>query len=350
MIATDKYIDLLKQLIACPSFSREEDKTAAVLCAFLEQEKITFRRFKNNIWAVNLYFDPDKPSILLNSHHDTVKPNPGYSRDPFSPDIRGGRLYGLGSNDAGASLVCLLAAFQYLYAQSNLTYNLIWAATAEEEISGSNGMEALFPLLPTIDFAIIGEPTTMKMAIAEKGLIVLDCVTKGKAGHAARGEGENAIYKAMKDIAWFQNYRFPRNSEFLGDIKMSVTMIAAGEQHNIVPDLCRFTVDIRTTDVYTHEEVLSIISKHVEAGIVARSTRLKPSSIPKNHPLVQAGFSLGLKAYGSPTLSDQALVPTPSLKIGPGDSARSHASNEFVYINEIESGIKLYIQLINKLV
>lgn len=343
-------INLLRELICIPSFSKEEDQTGDVIERFLQQRGVKTYRKQNNIWAYNKYYDTSKPTILLNSHHDTVKPNTGYTRDPFSSDIEGGKLYGLGSNDAGGCLVSLIATFLHFYSLENLKYNFCFAATAEEEISGINGLESVIPDLGKLDFAIVGEPTLMELAIAERGLIVLDCIAHGKAGHAARDEGDNAIYRALKDINWFINYRFPRESEVFGPIKMSVTVIHSGSQHNVVPATCEFVVDIRVTDAYRNEEVLDIIRQHVICDVKPRSVRLKPSSIPKDHPVVQAGIDLGRTTYGSPTTSDQALLDIPSLKLGPGDSARSHMADEFIYINEIESGVELYIEILKRIV
>ncbi len=342
-------IELLQQLISIPSFSREEEKTANLLMSFFNHHGMAAIRKGNNVWAKNKYFDPNKPTILLNSHHDTVKPNPAYTRDPFSANIENGKLYGLGSNDAGGPLVSLIVTFFYFYNEQNLNYNLVMAATAEEEISGTNGVELIWDDLPKIDFAIVGEPTLTDIAVAEKGLLVLDCVTKGKAGHAAREEGVNAIYKSLKDIEWFRNYQFPIISDSLGSVKMSVTVIHAGQAHNQVPAECRFTVDVRVTDAYTLEEVLDIINQHVSCEVMPRSLRLRSSGVSENHPLVIAGKSLGKNLYGSPTTSDQALIPVPSIKMGPGDSARSHSADEFIFVNEIEEGINSYIALIEKL-
>ncbi|WP_026905345.1 M20 family metallo-hydrolase [Pedobacter glucosidilyticus] len=341
---------LLQRLIAIPSLSKEEDKTADEIAVFLEQRGVKIHRKGNNVWAYNLHFDAKKPTILLNSHHDTVKPNQGYTRDPFLPEIIDGKLFGLGSNDAGGALVSLIATFLYFYPQENLKYNILIAATAEEEISGKEGLERIVPDLGKLEFAIVGEPTEMHLAVAEKGLLVLDCVAKGKSGHAARNEGENAIYKALKDIAWFRDYKFTKVSPTLGPIKTTVTIINAGSQHNVVPDECKFTVDVRVTDAYTNEEVLKIIRQFVDCEVIPRSTRLKPSSIPIDHPIVQAGIALGRKTYGSPTTSDQALLNIPSLKCGPGDSARSHTADEFIYVDEIEKGIKLYVKMISEII
>lgn len=339
-------IELLKQLICIPSFSKEEDRTADLIQTFLRDKGVPTKRLLNNVWAFNKYFDKDKPTILLNSHHDTVKPNAGYTKDPFAPIVEEGKLFGLGSNDAGASLVSLMAVFIHFY-ENKGNYNVVFVASAEEEISGKNGIEVVLPELGKVDFAIVGEPTQMQMAIAEKGLMVLDCVARGRSGHAAREEGENAIYNAMKDIFWFQNYQFDRTSELLGEVKMSTTIIQSGSQHNVVPDKCFFTVDVRTTDVYSSQETLEIIRKNVSSDVMPRSMRMNPSAIPIDHPIVKAGIRMGRRIYGSPTSSDQALMNFPSLKMGPGDSARSHTADEFVWINEIEEGIKLYIELLN---
>jgi acetylornithine deacetylase len=343
-------LSLLKSLIASPSFSKEEEGTAKIIEEFLNSRNVQTRRKGNNIWAYNQYFDAAKPTLLLNSHHDTVKTNSTYTRDPFSPDVEEGKLYGLGSNDAGGCLVSLIATFLYFYAEKELTYNICLAATAEEEISGKNGIESILPDLGRLDFAIVGEPTLMNLAIAERGLMVLDCTVHGKTGHAARDEGDNAIYKALKDIEWFQNYRFAKVSEVFGPLKMSVTIINAGSQHNVVPALCTFTVDVRVTDAYANEEVLKIIKTNVDCEVKPRSTRLKPSSIDKSHPIVIAGLSLGRTTYGSPTTSDQALLSIPSVKIGPGDSARSHMADEYVYVDEVFEGIRLYIDMLKPVI
>lgn len=343
-------LELLKNLISIQSFSKEEDKTADLIGQFLQERGIKIHRKLNNIWAYNLNFDASKPTVLLNSHHDTVKPNSGYTRDPYEPEIEDGKLYGLGSNDAGGCLVSLIATFLYFYAQEDLAYNICLATTAEEEISGNNGLECIIPDLGELAFAIVGEPTEMQLAIAERGLLVLDCTVTGKAGHAAREEGDNAIYKALKDIEWFRNYRFAKVSEVFGALKMSVTIINAGSQHNVVPATCTFTVDVRVTDAYSNEEVLRIIRTNVDCDVKARSVRLKPSSIDKEHPLVQSGIALGRTTYGSPTTSDQALLSIPSVKVGPGDSARSHMADEYVFIKEIAEGIELYIDMLKPVI
>lgn len=337
---------LLQKLITIESFSKTEDKTADAIEAFLKNKNVVTNRYLNNVWAKNNYFDDSKPTILLNSHHDTVKPNAQYTKNPFDPIIEDGKLYGLGSNDAGGPLVSLLACFLHFYNQTDLKFNLIFAATAEEEISGKNGIEILLPKLGDIYFGIVGEPTKMDIAIAEKGLLVIDCVAHGISGHAAREEGVNAIYNAIKDIEWFRTFNFPETSETLGPVKMTVSMIQAGLQHNIVPDSCSFTVDIRTTDLYSNEAVLDVIKQHISSTINPRSIRLNSSSVDKNHPMLQAGKLLQRNLYGSPTTSDQALMSFSTFKMGPGDSARSHTADEFIYINEIEEGIDLYIQLL----
>lgn len=345
-----KSIQLLSKLISIESFSRQEDGTATALSQFFESENVATRRKGNNLWAVNKHFVKGRPTILLNSHHDTVKPNAGYTRNPFSPEIEDEKLFGLGSNDAGGPLVSLIAAFLFFYDRSDLRYNIILAATAEEEISGTGGIESIWNDLGEIDFAIVGEPTLCEMATAEKGLMVLDCVARGTSGHAAREEGVNAIYKALTDIEWFRTYQFPRKSEALGNMKMSVTIIQAGSQHNVVPSECRFTVDVRVTDAYTLEETLLIIKNFVACEVTPRSLRIRPSGIDDSHPLVTSARKLGLRLYGSPTTSDQALIPVPSVKIGPGDSARSHSADEFIGLDEIRKGIDTYISLLSNII
>lgn len=341
-------VDLLHQLIATPSVSREEDQTAAILEKFFQLHGIPSKRKGNNVWAVNKSFDPAKKTLLLNSHHDTVRPNPGYTRDPFMPAVEEGKLFGLGSNDAGGPLVALIAAFLHLY-ERVLPWNLVIAATAEEEISGTQGVESIWSFLPPIDAAIVGEPTDMEAAISEKGLLVVDCVETGKAGHAAREEGDNAIYRALEDIQWFRSYRFPKVSKSLGEVKMSVTIIQAGQAHNQVPAECRFTVDIRVTDAYTLEEVLNTVRANTRCTVVPRSMRLRPSGISTDHPLVIACTRLGKKLYGSPTTSDRGLIPVPSIKMGPGSSSRSHMADEFIFVREIEQGIEDYIGIMEQL-
>ncbi|NEU08940.1 M20 family metallo-hydrolase [Flavihumibacter sp. R14] len=348
-ILTTNSIELLKKLISTASFSREEDQTATLIENYLQEQGVRTHRKVNNVWCYNEFFDAAKPTILLNSHHDTVKPNAAYTRDPFSPHMEDGRLFGLGSNDAGGCLVSLIAVFLHFYSRNDLKYNLCLAASSEEEISGKNGLELILPELGELEFAVVGEPTLMDLAIAERGLLVLDCLAEGKAGHAAREEGDNAIYKALKDIEWFRDYRFAKESALFGPVKMSVTVIEAGTQHNVVPATCKFTVDVRVTDAYRNEEVLKIIRNNVSCKVTPRSVRLKPSSISVDHPLVQAGIAMGRKTYGSPTTSDQALLDIPSLKIGPGDSARSHMADEYIYLDEIREGVELYIQMLEKI-
>lgn len=354
----DDAVELLQQLISIPSYSKYEKETADLIQSFLENKDISPVRFLENVWAVNKYFDAGKPTILLNSHHDTVKANKQYTKDPFEPLVEDGKLYGLGSNDAGGCLVSLIATFIHYYDHPNLKYNLIIAATAEEEISGYNGLEALLgnkdfkaQLKTEPAFAIVGEPTQMNLAIAEKGLMVLDCIAIGKAGHAAREEGVNAIYVALKDINWFSNYQFEKISEWLGPVKMSVTVIETeNKAHNIVPSHCKYIVDVRVTDVYSHEEVYDTIRQHVSSEVVPRSMRLRSSSIDINHSIVQAGIALGKSCYGSPTSSDQALMHFPSLKCGPGDSARSHTADEYIYLEEIKNGIADYIEMLDAVI
>ncbi len=344
-------IGLLKELIAMPSFSKEEDQTAGIISRFLAEQGLATTRVGNNVFVSNLYFDEAKPTILLNSHHDTVKPSSQYTRNPFLPIIEEGRLYGLGSNDAGGALVSLIATFLFFNKYEKLKYNLVLATTAEEEISGSNGIESILNFLPGIDCAIVGEPTRMEMAVAEKGLMVLDCVAIGKPGHAAGDEGENAIYKAVKDIEWIGSFQFNKVSDLLGASKMSVTIIETENKlHNVVPGQCKFVVDVRINELYTHEEILESVQNNLQSEVTPRSMRLRSSIISLQHPLVIAGRDLGKSYYGSPTTSDKSLMPFPALKIGPGDSARSHTADEFIYIDEIKEGIELYIQLLNKLV
>ena len=350
-ILQNEAVELLKELISIPSFSKEEDQTAGILCRFIGTKGIVHTRVGNNVFALNKHFDDKKPTILLNSHHDTVKPNPQYTRNPFTPEIEDGKLFGLGSNDAGGCLVSLIATFLHFYEKPDLRYNIILAATAEEEISGSGGIEYTLPYLPAINCAIVGEPTQMQIAVAERGLMVLDCISHGKAGHAARNEGENAIYNAIRDIEWFRNYKLLKISDLLGPSKMSVTVIETeNKAHNMVPSQCKFVVDTRINELYSFEEVIDIIKANVQCEVTPRSTRLRSTSIAIDHPLVIAGINLGRTYYGSPTTSDKALMPFPTLKIGPGDSARSHTADEYIYIDEIKNGIELYIQLLNNVV
>ena len=343
-------IDLLKGMIARPSISRDEKEVADFLEAHWKQAGQTVFRHGNNLWMTSQPMDPAKPTLLLNSHIDTVKPVAGWSRDPFTPEeSEEDRLYGLGSNDAGASVVSLYAAFSIL-TQKEQPYNLIFLASCEEEVSGKNGLESVIPYLPPIQFAIVGEPTGMQPAVAEKGLMVLDCVATGKSGHAARNEGINAIYLALKDIEWFQHYQFPKQSDFLGPVKMTVTIIQAGTQHNVVPDKCTFTVDIRSNECYSNEQLFELIQQQVSSEIKARSFRLNSTRTDMDHPFVRRALMMGCQPFGSPTLSDQALMPFPSVKMGPGQSARSHSADEYIELMEIREAIDMYVRLLDQLV
>jgi acetylornithine deacetylase len=356
-ILYEEAVALLKELISIPSLSKAEDKTVDCIQNFLQQKNIPAFRLLNNVYCTNKFFDASKPTVLLNSHHDTVAANSAYSNNPLEAKIEADKLFGLGSTDAGASLVSLLATFLFFYEAKNLAYNIVFAASAEEEISGANGIEKLFNhnefaeyFRHSNSFAIVGEPTQLQLAIAEKGLLVLDCTANGIAGHAARNEGENAIYKATRAIDWFQNYSFDKVSDLLGKVKMTVTAISTqNKAHNIIPAECTFTVDIRVTELYTHQQILEIIKQHVDVEIAARSVRLKSTGIDISHPIVAAGLSLGKQTFGSPTLSDKALIPLPTLKCGVGNSAQSHSANEFVLLKDIEDGINFYIALLQKL-
>lgn len=344
---TSDAVKLLCQLIAIPRFSREETQAADMLEQVMSSEYgFDVNREGNNLWCVHPDYQPNRSTLLLNAHIDTVKPTTAWTRNPHEASIEDGIIYGLGSNDDGASLVSLMQVFRVL-SQKTLSYNLILALSAEEEVSGKNGMEHLLTVMPKIDVALVGEPTGMHPAIAEKGLMVLDLTAHGKAGHAARNEGDNAIYHAMDDIAWFRNYQFPKQSELLGPVKMSVTIVNAGAQHNVVPAECTFTVDVRSNECYSNEELFSIISQNVKSEVKARSFRLSSSGIEVNHPLVQRAIALGRKPFGSPTLSDQALMRFPSFKMGPGESPRSHTANEFVKIDEIREAISIYLNMLD---
>jgi acetylornithine deacetylase len=341
-------IELLKKLIFTPSFSGEEANTADLIYGFLCERGVEAHRFLNNVWAKNKYFSPEKPTLLLNSHHDTVKPSPAYSRNPFEPVIEYGKLYGLGSNDAGGSVVSLLSVFCDLY-EKHLPCNIVIAITAEEEAICKNGISALWQHLGKIDFALVGEPTEMQAAIAERGLIVLDCVAEGISGHAARNEGKNALYEALDDILWFRNYKFPKISKLMGEVKMTVTVIHSGLQHNVVPSKCEFVVDIRPTDCYSNEEIVDIIRANVKSGITPRSLHLKASSISEDHILVKTAKNLDIPCYVSPTTSDISRIHVPAIKMGPGNSVRSHIADEFIYIEEIENAMKQYVAFLEKL-
>jgi acetylornithine deacetylase len=341
----EEALSLLTALVETPSFSREEDQTAVVISNFLTSKNIAWERSGNNVWAKNKFFNPQLPSILLNSHHDTVKPNQGYTKNPFEAVLEEGKLYGLGSNDAGGCLVSLITTFVYFY-EKILPCNLFLAATAEEEISGANGIESLLPLLPKMELAIVGEPTLLQMAVAEKGLVVVDALVKGKAGHAARNEGINAIYLALDDLLTIRDFTFEKSSNYLGENKVTATILHAGSQHNVIPDTCSYTLDVRVTDAYTLEEVLNELKVHLKAELMPRSLRLNSSRIDPAHKIIRLANSMGIIQYGSPTLSDQALIPYPSIKMGPGDSARSHTADEFIYVDEVYKGIDAYINLL----
>lgn len=340
-------IELLKSMVAIPSLSREETAVADFIEGWLKERSLPVFRKGNNIW---LDAEPasDKPVLLLNGHIDTVKPAGGYTREPFVATEEDGCIYGLGTNDDGASVVALLGAYLELSGKEQ-PYHLIWSATAEEEVCGRNGIELMIPELPPLALGIIGEPTGMQLAVAEKGLMVLDCTAHGKSGHAARNEGVNAIYKALEDIEWFRTYQFEKVSPFLGPVKMSVTMVNAGTQHNVVPDTCTFVVDVRSNGLYSNKEILEFVKGQVSCDVKERSTRLNSSHIDVSHPVVQRGIALGLEPFGSPTTSNQAVVDFTTLKIGPGQSSRSHTADEFIKIEEISSSIDLFVSLLDGL-
>lgn len=344
MTSTDAF-NLLQQLIAIPSTSRNERDAADFLEHFLNEQSLPVKRHNNNLWCASRAWVPTRPTLLLNAHIDTVKPAAGWQRDPFTPTLEGDTLYGLGSNDCGGGLVSLLAAFSQLEGRNDIPWNLVWLASAEEEVSGRNGIESVIPLLPHIDCAVVGEPTGMQPAIAEKGLMVIDCTAHGRAGHAARNEGDNAIYHALDDIQWVRTHQFNRISPLLGPVKMTVTIVQAGTQHNVIPDTCTFTIDVRSNECYTNAALLEEISSHLQSEAKARSTRLGSSSIAPTHPLVVRAQALGRTPFGSPTLSDQALMPWPSLKMGPGESSRSHTADEFIRLDEITEAVSLYLEM-----
>ncbi|SEG55603.1 acetylornithine deacetylase [Halpernia humi] len=341
--------DLLKKLIATPSLSKDEYDASLVIEGYFQHRDIPTNRLKNNIWATNKYFDESKPSIVLNTHHDTVKPNKAYTLDPFFPLEKDGKIFGLGSNDAGASLVTMVQAFRYFYEAENLSHNLIIALTAEEEISGNDGIDLLFPQLPNVELVIVGEPTQMNLAIAEKGLLVIDGEMQGTPSHAAHPNDNNSIVKCMADLQHILNFKFPKISPYLGEVKVTLSMINAGTQHNVVPEKCNFTLDVRVTDEYSNQEVFEIIQSEMKSKISARSLRLNSSKIDENHPIVKAGLEIGRTTYGSPTSSDQAIIPCTSIKIGPGDSTRSHTADEYIYIDEIKEGIEIYTKILEKI-
>jgi len=343
------YIELLKQLIATPSISKEEDKAAEIIRNFLTEKEIPYKTADNNTWAFNKDFSKEKPTIMLNSHIDTVKPAKDYTNDPFTPIEEDDKLFGLGSNDAGGPLVALLATFVHFFERTDLPFNLVYVASAEEEISGRRGLEIVLPKLGAVEFAIVGEPTKMHLAIAEKGLLVLDCYARGKSGHTARNEGENALYKAIDDIQKLRSFKFEKVSDILGEVKISVTMIDAGSQHNVVPEVCHFVADVRTNEFYKNKKAAEIIAGLIQSEVVPRSVRLNSSGISEHHPFAKLAQSKGIPIYGSPTTSDQAIIPFLSVKMGPGDSARSHTANEYIQKSEIFKGIELYIELLEEL-
>lgn len=347
---TTDAIALLKRLIETPSFSSEEDQTALLIEQWFDKYHINYKRNVNNVWAINKHFDKTKPTLLLNSHHDTVKPNTGYTKDSFKAIVEDGKLYGLGSNDAGGCLVSLIATFTYFYEQPDLNYNLVMVASAEEENSGTDGLNSMLEIIPKVDVAIVGEPTLMQLAIAEKGLVVFDAKIKGTPSHAAHPNDDNPIYNSIAVLQWLKDYKFEKVSPVLGEVKLTVSQIKGGKQHNAVPAEVNLVVDVRVNDCYTNSEIVEILQKESPCdSIVPRSLRLNSSSIPKDHPLIKAGIALGRETYGSPTLSDQAVLSCPSLKLGPGDSTRSHSADEFIYICEIEEGIELYVKLLEKI-
>ena len=339
-------LKLLQQLISIPSFSEEEDETAEAIDAWLKKFGVATKRQYNNIYAFNKHYDESKPNLLLNSHHDTVKPNSAYTKDPFHPHIEDGKLYGLGSNDAGGALCSLLATFVHFYERDDLSYNIIISATAEEEDAGDKSISALLPILPEIDVAIVGEPTEMQLAIAEKGLVVFEGKVEGTPSHAAHPNDNNAIYNTIKVLEWFKNYQFAKVSEVLGPVKMTVTQINGGNQHNVVPAHVDLVIDTRVNDCYTNEEINAILQREAPCLLKPRSLNLSSSAIAKDHPLVQSGIALGRETYGSPTLSDQAELSCQSLKLGPGYSPRSHSADEYIYVKEVEKAVGLYIDIL----
>ena len=343
-------IALLKNLIETSSFSSEEQNTALLIESWFLENKIAYQRTQNNVWAVNKYFDESKPTFLLNSHHDTVQPNKAYTKDPFKAIVENGKLYGLGSNDAGGCLVSLLATFTYFYHHKNLKYNLVVVASAEEESSGKNGLNSMLSIIPEVAVAIVGEPTLMQLAIAEKGLVVFDAKVIGTPSHAAHLNDDNAIYNTIDVLKWFQNFQFKKTSKSLGDVKMTVTQMNAGKQHNAIPAEVELVIDVRVNDLYSNQKIAEILEKESPCTFITpRSLRLNSSFIPVEHELVKAGIALGRKTYGSPTLSDQSVLDCPSLKLGPGDSTRSHSADEFIYLQEIEQGIELYIKILEQI-
>ncbi|MEC3905641.1 M20 family metallo-hydrolase [Tamlana sp. 2201CG12-4] len=348
---TNDAISLLKKMIETQSFSSEETNTALHIEDWFRRYDIDYKRTKNNVWAVSKHFDEAKPTLLLNSHHDTVKPNSAYTKDPFKALVEDGKLYGLGSNDAGGCLVALIATFTYYYNHDNLKYNLVIVASAEEESSGPDGLNSMLSIIPKVDVAIVGEPTLMNLAVAEKGLVVFDAIIEGTPSHAAHPNDNNAIYNSIEALQWFKDLRFEKGSEALGDVKLTVTQINAGSQHNVVPGHVDMVIDVRVNDAYSNAEIAEILKEKAPVtSITPRSLRLNSSSIPMEHDLVKAGIAMGRTTYGSPTLSDQAVLSCPSLKLGPGDSTRSHSADEFIFVKEIEEGIKIYVELLNRVI
>ncbi len=344
-----KAVDLLKELIRTQSFSTEEDGTADLIAAWMDAENIAYERKGNNVYAFNRDFTEGKPLLLLNSHHDTVRPNAAYTRNPYDPAVEDGKLYGLGSNDAGGCLVSLMACFAYWYPKEGLSHNLVLVASAEEENSGPNGLGSMLEVLPPIDVAIVGEPTLLDLAIAEKGLVIFEAEVRGTPSHAAHPNNDNALYNSISVLEWFRDYRFEKVSDVLGEVKLTVTQIQAGKQHNVVPAKVDLVVDVRVNDCYSNQEIAELLQAEAPCSLKPRSLRLNSSSIPEGHPLVQAGLALGRSSYGSPTLSDQAALSCPSLKLGPGDSKRSHSADEFIYLWEIREGISLYIRMLEQI-
>lgn len=348
---TNDAISLLKKLIETQSFSSEEDPTALLIEDWFKRYNIEFTRTQNNVWALNKHFDDSKPTLLLNSHHDTVKPNSAYTKDPFKAIVEDGKLYGLGSNDAGGCLVSLIATFTHFYNHDNLKYNLVIVASAEEESSGPNGLNSMLAVIPHVDVAIVGEPTLMNLAVAEKGLVVFDAVVAGTPSHAAHPNNNNSIYNTIEVLQWFKDFKFEKGSKALGDVKLTVTQINAGSQHNVVPGHVDLVIDVRVNDAYSNAEIAEVLQEKAPCtSITPRSLRLNSSCIPMEHDLVKAGITMGRETYGSPTLSDQAALSCPSLKLGPGDSTRSHSADEFIYLHEIEEGVDLYIKLLDKVI
>lgn len=345
---TSEAVELLMRLIAAPSVSRDEKAAADILEGYLNDKGLSPNRHGNNLWCTSADFDESKPTILLNAHIDTVKPVAGWQHDPFTPTMEGETLYGLGSNDCGGGLMALLQTF-IIMNKADRGYNLIYLASCEEEVSGKNGIEAVLPLLPKIAFAIVGEPTGLQPAIAEKGLMVIDVIAHGKAGHAARNEGDNAIYHAMEDIMWIRDWEFPKKTDLLGPVKNTVTIVNAGTQHNVIPDQCTFTIDVRSNECYSNEDIFAFFQEHLKSELKARSFRLSSSRIDENHPFVKRCVAAGLVPFGSPTLSDQALMRFPSLKLGPGQSSRSHTADEFIKVSEIYDAVSLYVKLLDGL-